>query len=300
MKSKITLLSLVLSLMLMVVSLVGCTQETSGEVAKDPNQKGILVVSFGTSYADTREVTIEAVENEIKDAFKDYETRRAFTSDIIIKKLKDRDGIEIDTVKQGLQKMKDDGFSEVIVQPLHVINGAEYTDVVQIASEFKSSFDKFNIGSPLLTSVEDYKAVVNALKTQLPELKDNEAVAFMGHGTHHPANSAYACFQYALEDMDVKNVFMGTVEGYPDLDNVIEKLNDNHIETVTLMPFMLVAGDHANNDMAGDEEDAWKSILKKNGFVVNTYIHGLGENKAIQELYVAHTKAAIEDNGEEE
>ena len=137
--------------------------------------------------------------------------------------------------------------------------------------------------------------MVDALKEQLPAFQENEAVAFMGHGTHHPANAAYAALERIFDDQGLKNVFVGTVEGYPELDQVIQRLQVNKIEKVTLMPFMLVAGDHAKNDMAGDEEDSWKTVLKKEGYVVDTYLHGLGENPRIQDIYVQHIYRALED-----
>ncbi|MCT4606036.1 MAG: sirohydrochlorin cobaltochelatase [Marinisporobacter sp.] len=257
----------------------------------------MLVVSFGTSYADTRKLTIEAVEEKIDKAFPEYEVRRAFTSNIIIKKLKDRDNISIDTPEEALNKMKEEGFEEVVVQPLHVIAGAEYNDVLEVVKKYEETFKTIKIGTPILNTPADYKTAVEALKAQLPEIKEGQAVVVMGHGTHHPANASYACLQSAIDDEGL-NVFVGTVEGYPELDDVIEKLKEKKVKEVTLMPYMLVAGDHASNDMAGDEEDSWKTILKGEGFTVNTYLHGLGENAKYQDIYVEHAKKAIE--GEEE
>ncbi|QXM07357.1 sirohydrochlorin cobaltochelatase [Crassaminicella indica] len=256
----------------------------------------MLVVSFGTSYADTRKVTIDAVEEKIQKAFPEYEVRRAFTSDIIIKKLKDRDNILVDTPEKALNKMKEEGFEEVIVQPLHVIAGAEYNDLLEVVKKYENTFKKIAVGTPILNTPDDYKVAVEALKSQLPELKEGQAVVVMGHGTHHPANASYACLQSVLDDEGL-NVFVGTVEGYPALEDVIEKLKAKNIKEVTLMPYMLVAGDHANNDMAGDEEDSWKTILKSKGFTVNTYLHGLGENEKYQDIYIEHARKAIE--GEE-
>jgi len=262
-------------------------------------KKGILVTSFGTSYADTRKVTIEAAEKRIAEAFPEYEVRRAFTSNIIIKKLKERDNIQVDTLAEGLAKMKEEGFTEVIVQPLHIIPGAEYSDIVEEVTKFNDgSFEKLALGRPILTHINDYEKAVEALKVQLPELKDDQAVVVMGHGTHHPANASYACLQDVIDKNDLK-VYVGTVEGYPDVDDVIRKLKADEINEVTLMPYMVVAGDHAQNDMAGDEEDSWKTILKKEGFTVNIYLHGLGENKEYQDIYIEHVKDAIEGNGEE-
>lgn len=272
------------------------TTEVSSTTKAD--KKGMLVVSFGTSYADTRKVTLDAVQEMITDNFKEYEVRRAYTSNIITKKLKKRDNIIIDDPEEALKKMKEEGFTEVIVQPLHIIPGAEYTDLNDIVDKFAAdkSFDKLVLGRPVLYRTEDYKLAIEAVKTQLPELNEGQAVVFMGHGTPHPANSSYALLQYLLEEEGMGNVYVGTVEGTPDLNNVIRRLKKDNIKEVTLMPFMVVAGDHANNDMAGDEDDSWKTILKSEGFKVNTYLHGLGENKGIQEIYMQHVKDCISGN----
>lgn len=277
-----------------VTSVFTVINSASAEAGK----KAILVVSFGTSYADTRKVTIEACENVIKDAFPDYETRRAFTSNMIIKIMKERDNIQVDTPEEALQKLQAEGFTEVIVQPLHVIPGAEFHDVVNTVNQYKSAFETIRLGMPLLAATHDYMVVADAITMQLPKMEENEAVVFMGHGTHHPANAAYAALERVFEDKGMDNLFMGTVEGYPALEHVIKRLRTHKIEKVTLMPFMLVAGDHAQNDMAGDEEDSWKMQLKQEGFVVETYLHGLGENAEMQKIYVQHIHDAI--SGEHE
>ena len=181
----------------------------------------------------------------------------------------------------------------MIVQPLHVIPGAEFHDIVTIVKKYESAFDTIRLGAPLLATTHDYMAVADAINGQLPDLGEHDAVAFMGHGTHHPANAAYAALERVFEDKGMKRAFVGTVEGYPEFEHVLKRLQDNKIEKVTLMPFMLVAGDHAQNDMAGDEEDSWKTMLKKEGVVVEAYLHGLGENPAIQDIYVQHVKDAI-------
>ncbi|WP_432402296.1 sirohydrochlorin cobaltochelatase [Wukongibacter sp. M2B1] len=302
---------LILCVALVIGSFAGCSAKTEAasesanaeeqqkeeagdkKVERDPNKKAILVVSFGTSYADTRKVTIEACEEKITKAFPEYDVRRAFTSQIIIEKLKERDNILVENPTEALTKLKDEGFSEVYIQPLHVINGAEYDDIVAETSEFQEDFDKLVLGRPLLTSVDDYRKVAEALAEQMPERSEKEAVVFMGHGTHHDANAAYACLDYIFEDEGQNNVFVGTVEGFPDLDTVIKRLEKNNIEKVTLMPLMLVAGDHAQNDMAGDEEDSWKVILKGKGYEVETVLRGLGEVSKIQDIYIEHLKTAM-------
>lgn len=305
--------ALVLALCFVMGIMAGCgssNQKTSqqnehSEGTKEPGtaKRAILVVSFGTSYADTRKACIESVENKIKDTFKDYEVRMAFTSNIIIKKLKERDNLIIDNPEQALQKLKDEGFTHVVVQPLHIIPGAEYDEVREVVAKYKEDFDKIVLGRPVLYSKggedmpDDYAIAVEALKKQLPELTQDKAVVLMGHGTWHPANASYACLQSVLDDMGL-NVFIGTVEGYPSLDDVKKRLEARQIKNVVLMPYMLVAGDHAQNDMAGDEEDSWKTQLKKDGYVVETYLHGLGENPAYQDIYVQHVKDAIEEMNE--
>ncbi|MCP4399564.1 MAG: sirohydrochlorin cobaltochelatase [bacterium] len=257
-------------------------------------KKAILVVSFGTSYAETRKVTIEAVEQQVAESFSDYEMRRAFTSHFITKILKERDGIEVDAPEQALKKFKAEGFSEVIVQSTHIIPGQEFHDVVKTVGAFKNDFDKIVIGMPLLTSTDDLMNSAAALKTQIPELQANEAVVFMGHGTHHSANAMYPALERVFEEMEMGTVLIGTVEGFPELDHVIKKLHTSNIENVTLMPLMFVAGDHARNDMASDEEDSWKTILTQAGFRVESYMHGMGENAGIRAIYIQHIKQAIE------
>ncbi len=303
------ILLVVLSVFLVCGLMVGCATKaessaktneeiekelSSKKVERDPNKKAILVVSFGTSYADTRELTIEACQERIAKAYPEYEVRRAFTSQIIIDKLRDRDNIIVDNTTDALLKLRNEGYSEVYIQPLHVINGAEYDEVVAEAEVFEEEFDKIVLGRPLLTSIEDYRKVVEALSEQIPERGENEAVVFMGHGTHHDANAAYACLDYVFADEGVNNVFIGTVEGFPELDTVIKKLEESNIEKVTLYPLMLVAGDHAQNDMAGDEEDSWKMLLKGKGYEVETVLRGLGEFSKIQDLYIEHLKTAME------
>jgi sirohydrochlorin cobaltochelatase len=263
-------------------------------------KKAILAVSFGTTYADTRKVTIEAVEEKIRAAFPDYEVRHAFTSRIIIKKLAERDGLQYDTERQALERLKADGYAEVLIQPLHIEAGDEYEKLLKAAAQYGQDFAPITVGRPLLyytgqkgEKPDDYLSVIQALRMQLPKQGAHEAVALMGHGGVHPANTAYAALQLKLEDAGLKNVFVFTVEGYPTVENLVNKLKQNKIKKVTLMPLMLVAGDHAHNDMAGAEADSFKSQLQKAGFRVETYMHGLGENPAVQNIYVQHLKDAI-------
>lgn len=266
-------------------------------------KKAILVVSFGTTYQDGLKLNIESVENKIRNTFPDYEVRRAFTSRIVIKRLSARDGIQIDTEIEALQKLENEGYKEVYIQPLHVVGGEEYDKikriVVQYAHRKEKAFEKIMIGRPLLYYIgqeekpDDYLAAIHALKDQLPKVESQEAVVFMGHGGVHPANTAYAALQMKMEEAGLENVFIYTVEGFPAIESVIAKLKKRNIKKVTLMPFMLVAGDHVNTDMAGDKEDSAKSLLLAAGLEVDVYLHGLGENTGIQEIYVQHLKDSM-------
>ena len=258
----------------------------------------ILVVSFGTSYNDNRDLSIGAVEQAIQAAYPDWEVRRAFTAQTIIDILDERDGIDIDNVTEAMDRLVADGVKQVVIQPTHVMNGYEYDDVVAEIAPYADQFEGFAVGAPLLTSIEDYEAVTEAL------LADNEyvgsedtAIVYMGHGTEHFANATYSQMQLMMQAAGYENVFVGTVEGFPALDNVMASVTAFGAEKVVLYPFMVVAGDHANNDMAGDEEDTWKTAFTNAGFEVECVLEGMGQNPAIQAVYVEHVQAAMEENG---
>lgn len=264
-------------------------------------KKAILVVSFGTTFPDTRKATIDSVTEKIRTAFPDYEVRQAFTSRIIIKRVQENEGIKYDTERQALAKLQAEGYKEVIVQPLHMEAGDEYDKVRRVVEAYQGTkaFDKLVLGRPILYYVgqeekpDDYMIAIKALQKQFPKLDRNEAVVFMGHGGVHPSNAAYAALQMKIKDAGLNNAFIFTVEGYPSFENLLGTLKANKIKKVTLMPLMVVAGDHANNDMAGNESDSFKSQLLAAGYKVDTYLHGLGENAAIQDIYVQHVKDAI-------
>lgn len=266
-------------------------------------KKAIMVVSFGTTHLETLKLNIETVENRIRESFPEYEVRRAFTSRTVIKRLAKSEGILIDNEIQALQGLQEEGYKEVYIQPLHVVPGAEYDKIKVLVAQYAHAqehvFEKIRLGRPLLYCMgqeehpDDYEIAIKALITQLPEAKEDSAVVLMGHGGMHPANAAYAVLQLKLEDAGLNHVFIYTVEGYPSLSRIIDKLKQKQMKKVTLMPFLLVAGDHAANDMAGDEGDSAKSQLSAAGFEVDVYFHGLGENPAIQEIYVNHLRSAI-------
>lgn len=276
--------------LLMIVGLVLSAFQSNAEEGK----KALLVISFGTSYADTREKTIDVSEAALAAAFPEYELKRAFTSQTIINILSDRDGIEVDNVTEAIEELVEEGYTDVLAQPLHVINGSEYHDLMLELAPYKEEFESFAIGAPLLSSADDYVAMVEAVSAYMPELDENEAVVFMGHGTHHPANSAYPALDYTFKAEGHPNVYVGTVEGAPLLDDVMAVLEADGIEKVSLMPLMVVAGDHAQNDMAGDEDDSWKVVLKGAGYEVDTILMGLGEMEGIHQMYIDHAQAALD------
>lgn len=250
-------------------------------------KKAILVVSFGTSYNETRRKTIQACEIKIRESLEGYDFYRAFTSEMIINKLRKRDKMEIYNPSEVLEKLYKGGYEEVVVQSLHIICGEEYNKLKDMVEEYKHKFKKICLGRPLLTYIDDYRETVQAVKQDLAQMDIDEAIVFMGHGTEHESHSAYPAIEYMFRDYGM-NAYVGTVEGYPELKQVIKKLKQKNVKTVDLIPFMLVAGDHAINDMASDEEDSWKTILEKEGFEVKVHLKGLGENSYIQEKFKNH------------
>lgn len=259
-------------------------------------KSAILAVSFGTSFNDSRDITIGAIEEAMTKAFPEYEVRRAFTSQIIIDVLKERDALEIDNVEEALDRAVVDGVKELIVQPTHLMNGFEYNDLAKTLTDYLDQFEKITLAEPLLISDADFDAVVKAITEKTASYDNGEtAICFMGHGTEADSNAVYAKLQDKLTEGGYENYYIGTVEAAPTLDDVIAALKaKGTYKKVVLLPLMVVAGDHANNDMASDEEDSWKTILTNEGYEVECVIEGLGQIPAIQELYVAHTKAAME------
>lgn len=255
------------------------------------SQKAILVVSFGTSYANARTAAIESIENELAAAFPEHHIYRAWTSQMIIRKLKRQDQLVIPTVTEAVQQMIRDGIRELIVQPTHVINGIENDIMKEDILSFKDRFASITFSTPLLTSQADCAAVISALVDEF-QPDEKTALVLMGHGTGHHANTVYAALDYACKDTGHTNIFIGTVEAYPTIDSVLRQLKTFRPRKILLAPLMIVAGDHARNDMAGDEPDSWKSLLKKEGYEVQTVLKGLGEYPAIRSLFLSHTTEA--------
>jgi len=261
-------------------------------------KKAILVVSFGTSHLEALKNSIEKIENRIKDEFKEYDVFRAFTAHSIIKKLKERDNLDILTPEEVLEDLKSKGFEEVIVQPLHIIPGEEFDYIKGVVESTKDDFKAVKLGRPIFFYQgmnglpEDYSLFIDSIKEVL---KGEESVILFGHGTEHPSNAVYGMLQTVLIDEDYENVFVATVEGYPTVKNVLKKIKNKGIKKTKLVPLLLVAGDHVKNDMASDEEDSLKSILQREEIEVTLHMHGLGEVDKFNELYINRIYDSIED-----
>lgn len=258
-------------------------------------EKELLVVSFGTSFNDSRRLTIGAVESALEKAFPEYAVRRGFTSQIIIDHVAKRDGEIIDNMQEALDRAVDNGVKTLVVQPTHLMNGLEYEEMSKAIAQYSDAFEQISIGQPLLTSDEDFQAVAKAITEATADYDDGEtAIVFMGHGTEAESNGVYAKMQQVLTDGGYAHYYVGTVEATPSLDDVLEAVKQGSYKRVVLRPLMVVAGDHANNDMAGDEDDSWKATFEKEGYEVVCEVEGLGALEAVQQLYVEHAQAAVD------
>ena len=257
-----------------------------------PNKDAIVVMSFGTTFKDTRAKTIDATVDAIKAAHPNTKVVTAFTSHIIRDRIQQKEGITYPTPEEALAQLKAEGYTRVALTSLDVIPGMEYNYDVAVYNLYKNNFKKMTLGTPLMYwmgqegQTDEVIQTIKAVQSQFPQVGKEDAVLIMAHGTPDPANAYYSVIQDRIHTLGLKNVFIYTVEGTPNLEQVIPQLKLHGIKHVTLMPFMMVAGDHANNDMAGAEPDSHKSILEKEGFKVDTYIHGLGENPNIRKLFV--------------
>ena len=262
-------------------------------------ERELLVVSFGTSFNDSRRMTIGAIEGALADAFPEVSVRRGFTSNIIIDHVKSRDGVVIDDVGEALDRAVSNGVKILVVQPTHLMNGFEYDELMEKLAQYGDAFEKISVGEPLLTSDEDFQAVAEAIVAATKEYDDGKtAIVFMGHGTEASSNEVYEKMQSVLDGMGAEHYYVGTVEATPALEDVLQAVQAGDYSRVVLEPLMVVAGDHANNDMAGDEEDSWKSAFAAAGYEVVPVLRGLGELEDVQKRYVAHAQAAIDALGE--
>ncbi|MDO4313971.1 MAG: sirohydrochlorin cobaltochelatase [Eubacteriales bacterium] len=258
-------------------------------------EQELLVVSFGTSYNDSRRLTIGAIEGAMEEAFPDYSVRRGFTSQIIIDHVKSRDEVTIDNVEEALDRAVDNGVKTLVIQPTHLMNGLEYDELMEEVTSYSDAFEKIAVGEPLLTSDADFEAVMKAITEDTAEYDDGEtAICFMGHGTEAESNAVYSKMQELLTENGYDNYYIGTVEAEPSLDDVLAAVGEGEYKKVVLKPLMIVAGDHANNDMAGDEEGSWKTAFEDAGYEVECVVNGLGELEAIQNIFVEHAQAAID------
>ena len=299
----------------------------TGDASKDDprnqdeiGENELLVVSFGTSFNDSRAEDVKGIEDALAAAYPDWSVRRAFTAQIIINHVQARDGEAIDNMQQALDRAVANGVKNLVVQPTHLMHGAEYDEMTEAIDEYKDKFESVAIAEPMLGEVGDDATVINDDKKAVAQAITDEACkvagfddmkaaadagtafVFMGHGTSHTANVTYDQMQTQMDDLGFTNAFIGTVEGEPEdtaCDKVIEKVKEAGFKNVILRPLMVVAGDHANNDMAGDDEDSWKSQFVASGDFdsVDCQIEGLGRIAAVEDLYVAHTKAAIDSLG---
>ena len=256
-------------------------------------KKAILAVSFGTSHPDALAAAIGAVEGDLAAAFPGRTPRRAFTSGMIREKLRARDGAETDSPARALERLAEEGFTDVLVQPTHVICGEEYEKLLAQAAPFRAAIPRLSVGKPLLAGAEDYRTLAAALLADFPAEREDAALVLMGHGTGHFANAAYAQLEYLLHDLGRRDILIGTVEGYPGLEEVLRRLEERpKVGEVLLAPLMVVAGDHAKNDLAGPGPDSWKSVLEARGYRTACRLRGLGEYPGVRALFVRHAEEA--------
>lgn len=258
-------------------------------------ENAILVVSFGTSYQETREKTLDALQRRVVEEFPDWEVRRAFTSKMIIRILRKRDNLKVDYVTEAMQRLVDDGFKNVVVLPTHVINGIEYDDIRLIVDGFRNRFNTIRIGSALLSYGDDYAKAIEGIKKVYMDRffgdePEGKAMVLMGHGSDHFANACYSELQMRFHKSGYDDIYITTVEGFPSLDYTIEKIAEKDYRRICLVPFMVVAGDHAVNDMAGYEDDSLRSRFFKLGYEVECIIEGLLEHKEFQDIYIDHLR----------
>ena len=255
------------------------------------NQKALVVVSFGTTYPDAL-CAIEHVEERLRREFPGHDFYRAFTSGIVIRKLQRVRGVSVDTPEQLLEKLVQRGYTELLCQPTHVLNGLEYDKMCAQLAAFAGRFSSIRLGRPLLSAQEDYEICCHTVMESFPTLGEDEALVLMGHGTDHFANASYSQLENTFRALGYERVYVGTVEGFPDLDYVMQRLEKRRIRRVLLAPFLIVAGDHAKNDLAGDGEDSWKSILERAGYSTRVELRGLGSLDGIAERFAEHLHCA--------
>ncbi len=258
--------------------------------------KAIVVVSYGTTYSSTREKTIGALEKDIAAAFPDRELRRAFTGRMIIDISKKKDGVDIDYVEDALVKLAAEGYDDIVVMPTHITNSGQYEHAANSVRKHKDRFKSIRLGTALLTTESDYDEVLKAVKKEFYPAEKDTALVMMGHGAAHYANAAYSELHMKFQMCGMENAYITVVEGFPYFDDTVRMLRGKGYKKVRLVPLMIVAGDHANNDLAGDKEDSLKSLMEKEGYEVECIVKGLGQNETFRQLFVDHALKAKELN----
>lgn len=253
-------------------------------------EKAILVVSFGSSYEETRKRTITQIEEDIKNAYPSYSIYSAFTSGRIIKKIAREEGKQVLSVEDAMEQMLEDGIKEVFIQPTFIVDGVQNKELIERVEEYKGSFQGLRFGTPLLTSIQDYKRVINVFVKEHEDISREEAVICMGHGADEYLSVSFAALDYMFKEEGYENYYVATIRSYPSLDHVIKALKKHNYKKVTLIPFMVVAGYHAQKDLLGKAEEAWRCVLEKEGYEVTSILKGLGEYKEIRAIYIDHTK----------
>jgi sirohydrochlorin cobaltochelatase len=259
----------------------------SHENKSKSEKKGILIVHFGTVKKETRERTLDSININVSKNFPEFQVKEAYISNMIIKKIIENEGIIKKTPKEALEEMLQEGFTHVVIQGTHVVNGAKFDSMKEEINEFQKKFLDFRLGNPLLTSTEDYIEAVEIFSEKFKSKTDN--VVLVGHGTKHHSNSAYGMLHYILRSKEINNFYVGTVEGYPELEDLIIELKRDMVKRVVLVPFMIVAGNHVSKDL----NEKWKKTLEAEGFEVDIYVKGMGEMPEIQNIYVRHISDAL-------
>ena len=258
-------------------------------------KNGILAASFGTTYKEARELSLGAIEKAISLRFQGFAVYKAYTSSIVKKRIQEKEGVFIPGILQALQKMYEDGIENVYIQPTHIIPGEEYNKISGMAGKYKDKFNIIKVSAPLLNSCNDFEAVADILchYYNFNKTGKDKAVVLMGHGSGHDANKCYRQFQDVLIQKGFTDVFVSTVEGTPAFDDLLNELDKHTYKYITLIPFMVTAGDHAHNDMAGSSKNSWKSRLESLGYNISIVTHGIGEIKEIRDIYSAHLAQVI-------
>ncbi len=254
------------------------------------SRKALAVISFGTTYPQAR-TAISRIEKSLCEVLPDYDFYRAFTSGMVIRKIVQEEGVKVPNPSELMEQLSEAGYDEVLCQSLHVMPGLEYEKMLAQFAPFRQKFKTFTVGKPMLFCADDYAHICGQLLQTMPSLEAQQAFVYMGHGTEHFANATYSQVENMFRFLGAERVFVGTVEGFPDLEYIRRRLKQHKIHQVTLAPFMIVAGDHAQNDLAGEEPDSWKSILEADGYQVEVDLRGLGDIDAVQELFVRHALA---------